>query len=220
MLKNLLTVLYYTSSREDPKFEQKIIDNLLKQCADLPIISVSQKPLNLGRNICVGMVGFSYLNEWRQILTGAKEIKTPFIICAESDFLHHKEYFTFVPKRQGFYAYDNVWIVYKDPAIAGSYRRIHYFSDGAQICSRDLLIEKLEKFFEGKPQWFGEKEIVVSHPYLGVSYKFFTGEIPSISFKTENGRQKYTYVRNEPNTRSLRLPYWGHVAELRKKYFS
>jgi hypothetical protein len=48
--KEMVTILYYTSNREDESFEKKIQENILKQ-TDLPIISVSQKPINFGKNI-------------------------------------------------------------------------------------------------------------------------------------------------------------------------
>ena len=48
------TIIYCSSNKELPEFEAKIVANLLKNCGDLPIISVTQKPMDLGRNICVG----------------------------------------------------------------------------------------------------------------------------------------------------------------------
>ncbi|KKT37762.1 MAG: hypothetical protein UW26_C0025G0001, partial [Candidatus Collierbacteria bacterium GW2011_GWF1_44_12] len=66
-MKNQVTVLYYTSNREDEKFETRIRKNLLKNCGDLPIVSVSQKPIDLGRNICVGVHENSYTSEFMQI---------------------------------------------------------------------------------------------------------------------------------------------------------
>ena len=51
--KSKVAIIYYTSSREDPKFEKMVQDNILS-VTDLPIISVSQKPIDFGKNICVG----------------------------------------------------------------------------------------------------------------------------------------------------------------------
>ena len=62
------TIIYYTSNQEGSLFEEKIRENILKHKGNLPIISVSQKPMGFGKNICVGDVGHSYLNEFRQIL--------------------------------------------------------------------------------------------------------------------------------------------------------
>jgi hypothetical protein len=56
MNKNACTILYYTSNHEDEIFESNIIKLLKKMCGDLPIISISQKPIELGENICVGNV--------------------------------------------------------------------------------------------------------------------------------------------------------------------
>lgn len=219
MLKDLFTVLYYSSSREDPEFENKIVKTLLLECGDLPIVSVTQKPLNLGKNICVGDVGLSYFNEWRQMTIGLKEVRTPFIICAEADFLYPKEYFTFVPPREGRYFYNNTWVVYKDASTAGSYRQKDGFSDGAQICSTKFMVKEHKKYFAGKPQWLDDKDWRGYPPFGELPWHYFGGKIACVTFKTESGVQKYASVRNEPGTRALKLPYWGHVADLRTKYF-
>lgn len=220
-MKNLLTVLYYTSNHENPEFEEKIIANLLKQCGDLPIISVSQKPISVGKNICVGDVGFAGYNAKRQILVGALLAKTPYIAFAESDFLYPREYFTFVPPKKGLYYYDNIRIVYKDAGIAGSYRRKIY-SEGAQIADRDSVIEVLERFFEGKPMWISKDDTAAVYGEVeDMPFEFFSGEIACVSFKTEYGLDKYTGVLNGPGqgNRKMDLPYWGHVSALRAKFF-
>ncbi len=216
-MKNLLTVLYYTSNYENPEFERKIIENLKEACGDLPIVSVSQKPLDLGKNICVGDVGLSYLNEWRQMYIGAKEVETPYIVFAESDHLYPKEYFKFVPPGPGLYHYDNVWTVFKDVTRAGSYRR-KLFSDGAQIGDRDSLVERLERFLADKPQW-GQGEF--DEQALDAPFYYFSGTTPCIVFKTGEGVSNSANVINTPgeNNKKNNLPYWGHVNTLRAKYF-
>lgn len=100
-LEDLYTIVYYTGNTESSDFEDKIIENLIKQSGNIPIISVTQKPLNLGKNICVGNVGHSYFNAFRQILIGVKEVKTPYVIRAESDFIHSPSYFSFKKSCKG-----------------------------------------------------------------------------------------------------------------------
>jgi hypothetical protein len=216
MLKDLYTIVYYTSNRENPEFEQKIIDNLKEQAGDIPIISVSQKPMNLGKNICVGDVGFSYLNEWRQILIGAKEAKTPYIIFAESDFLYPSEYFKLDPV-EDMYVYDNIWIV-MNPKYGDWFWRKKQ-SEGAQIVKRELLIEKYEKYLEGYPMWWNG-EIVIGKrgdsPLRYLPFKTFTGN-PAISFKTGDGLRAVTNVNNKNVKREL--PYWGSIKKIREKYY-
>ena len=144
-----LTMIYYTSNREDEVFEKKVRENLLKNSQGLPIISVSQKPISLGKNICVGDHGNSYINEYRQILTALKEVKTPYAISAEADFLYAPDYFNFKPDGENVYRSDNVWIVFSD----GGYRKKPY-SEGAQICKVDYMIEFIENYLKDLPEWF------------------------------------------------------------------
>jgi hypothetical protein len=217
MFKDLYTIIYYSGNRENQEFEQKIIDNLKEQAGDIPIISVSQKPMNLGKNICVGDVGFSYLNEWRQILIGAKEAKTPYIIFAESDFIYSKDYFRFIPNTDmDMYIYDNIWIV-MDKKF-GDYFWNKKSSEGAQICKRKLLIEKYEKHLEGQPEWWNG-EIVIGKrgdsPLRYVPFEYFSGS-PCISFKTGDGLRAITNVNNKKITREL--PYFGNIKKIRKQY--
>ncbi|MCK9371410.1 hypothetical protein M0R04_15960, partial [Candidatus Dojkabacteria bacterium] len=98
-MNNNATILYYSSQREKPEFEFKIIDNLLKVCGDLPIISITHFPMDLGHNICVGDVGCSGFNMFRQVLLGCEAANTTFIISAEADCLYPPDYFTFRPER-------------------------------------------------------------------------------------------------------------------------
>lgn len=217
MLEDIYTIIYYTANREEPKFEAKIIENLKKKAGDIPFISVSQKPMDLGKNICVGDVGHSYLNEWRQILIGAKEATTPYIIFAESDFLYPKEYFTLVPTA-GLYRYNNVWIVFHKKY--GDFYRRKGESEGAQICRRDLLIEKYERHLKGQSEWWNG-EIVIGkrgdNPLTGVPVEYFSG-LPCLSFKTGNGlRWSTNTLKGEENLKE-ELPYWGNIRDLRTYY--
>ncbi len=113
-----LTIIYYTSNKEKPDFEEKVRAELLRVCGDLPIISVSQKPIDFGKNICVGNVGASGFNMFRQVLIGCREAKTLFVISAEADCLYPPEYFKFIPEREN--------ICYRN---ANTYGRGHYRDD-------------------------------------------------------------------------------------------
>src|SRR5687768_2212371 len=93
------TIIYYTSNREDSKFESKVQETLLKNCGGLPIISVSQKPIDLGTNICVGDMGVSGFNMFRQVQIACGAATTAFVISAEADCLYPPDYFEFSPPR-------------------------------------------------------------------------------------------------------------------------
>ena len=214
--KNDKTIIYYTANREDPAFEQKIMDNIMANKGDLPIISVSQKPIDFGENICVGDVGVFGLNGFRQMLVAAKAAKTKYVIFTEADFLYPKDYFEFdPPDEKECYRHDNVWIAFKDPRF-GSYHKKRV-SEGAQICNRELLIEMYEKFFEGLPMWCDETtSLKRKEPFYHYPWKWFTGE-PCVSFKTGNGLRSMTntekHIQHEAS-----LPIWGDIKSLRKNY--
>jgi hypothetical protein len=215
------TIIYYTSNHEDPKFEAKIQANIIKQKGDLPIISVSQKPIDFGNNICVGDVGLSYLNEFRQILIAAKAAETPYLVIAESDFLYPECYFTFEPKGANVYRYNNVWIVFSKKLF--SYRRKIY-SEGAQICQRSYLIDLLEQSLKGRPMWYNGATPVKPgegnprNNIFNIPFEFFGDSPPCISFKTGNGLRGQTNTMHGRVNIRMKLPYWGYISDIRKGY--
>jgi len=210
------TIIYYTSNRENPIFEERIRKTLLENCGDIPIISVSQKPIDLGKNICVGEVGHSYLNEYRQILIGAKEAETEYIVTAEADFLYPPEYFNYNPTGADIYRYNNVWIVFKKGVSKGYKTTPSY---GAQICRREYLIREIEKYLEGQPEWIdGVKTISGKKDYNVAPFEPFGNEVPCISFKTSDGMSRRCHFLHGEENMSRYLPYWGDIRELRLKY--
>ncbi len=207
------TIIYYTSNRETPEFEGKIRDTILQNCGGLPIISVSQKPIYFGRNICIGEVGVSVLNIFRQILIGAREVETEYVIFAEADFLYPEDYFKFNPPGGSFYRCDNVWLVFKD---GGNYCRKHW-SNGAQVVRRDFLVEILENYLEGQPEWAisNRQYLTKKKDYNGVPFEYFSSG-PCVSFKTRNGLTYKANFRRKEKRDSVDI--WGHVKELKRKY--
>lgn len=93
---NSLSVVYYTSNYlqdKNPYFFENTKKQLIKSAKDLEIITVSQRPLDFGTNICVGNIGRSHLNIYKQILIGAKKATTDYVAMAEDDILYAPEHF-------------------------------------------------------------------------------------------------------------------------------
>jgi hypothetical protein len=67
-----------------------------------PIISISQKPIDFGENICVGEIGASNVNVYKQILVGAKAAKTKYVFCCEDDSMYNEEHFAYRPPSNAF----------------------------------------------------------------------------------------------------------------------
>jgi glycosyltransferase involved in cell wall biosynthesis len=202
------TIIYYTANTEG-ELENKVIDNILMVKGALPIISVSQKPMELGVNICVGDVGQTYLNAFRQLLIGCEKATTDFVIMAESDCLYPSTgYFDFIPTdKSKVYSYDNVWILYNNQFHNKGQ------TQGSMIFGREWLINFLKECLKGCPEWSREK---VAFPFFKPDQQFehFTG-LPIINVKTGKGVNKKRMPNFYPQDS---LPYWGTVEEVKKNY--
>jgi len=221
MSEPLATILYYSANIEDPKFEQKVIDNIKKVNPGLPIISVTQKPIDLGKNICVGDVGWSYHNAWRQVLIGCKEVKTPYVIMAESDFLYPETgYFDFKPTdKNTIYTHTNVWMLFLKNERPLYYKKKQ--THGSLIYPTWLAIEYFETNLKGTPMW---KELPFNSPNKKKETKVhreeygfteFTSVNPLIAVITRANGRKWS-----PRDKSVRprttLPYWGKRDDLKE----
>lgn len=201
--------------------EQKVIDDMLSKAGNLPIISVSQKPMKLGKNICLGDVGHSYLNCRKQMLMAAKLAKTEYVIHTESDVLYPPEYFKFEPSGDNIYRYFNVWVMWlADKDRKNFYHKPDTF-DGAMITKRNFMIDVLEKYLEPYPGWYikNDRKYKPSHAaWHKIQKNYFYGEIPCIHIKTKFGLSYTTGVDERPESTRKSLPYWGDVETLRKKF--
>lgn len=194
------TIIYYTANTESKVFEQKIIDDLLKKAGDIPIISISRKPINLGTNICIGEVPVSYTSEWKQLLLGLKAAKTKFCIAAEADCMYPPEYFAFTPPEEKMmYNYKNIWMVWK--RHHGFYRK-HGYCEGAQMCDREYWINRLEPLLPD--EWIvyprTMENLLVGNIFS--RRKEWTGD-PVISFKTGDGVSSKTTFDNDSKIKEL-----------------
>lgn len=230
---NDLTIIYYTANYLDdhnPYFLANTKRQLLKAVGDLPIISVSQKPIDLGQNICVGDTGRSHLNIYRQILIGAREAKTKYVAMAEDDILYSYEHFhEYVPQENRF-AYDiNKWQIFTwaaPPVFAYTHRRVV----NSLIAKRDMLVSALEERFD-KFKDVPEENIPLKfwgdpgryEKELGVSFREteeFTSKVPNIVF---NHPEAFGYLKLGMRKRMGpeqvdSLPDWGTAEEILKLY--
>ena len=107
---NDLTLLYYTANVLPEQTANNVRKHLLKVTrGKIPLISVSQEPIDFGYNICVGKIGRTYYNCYKQILTGAGKVKTKYIACVEDDTLYSMEHFSHRPSPNAFAYNGNMW---------------------------------------------------------------------------------------------------------------
>jgi len=204
-----LTVIYYSSNREGPHFEGRVRRTLRRAIENLPVIAVTQKEVNFGRNICIGDVGASLENMLHQIKIGALVAQTRFVALAESDTLYHPSYFAFRPDRDDtFYYTDRFYVLWKAKHRIFWPKRRREFS---AVVGRKHLIETIEKVQTNLKQY-----VVTTIGKLS-RQETFHPEAAVISLKTQQGMNYGCPISQEGCTREL--PYWGTAAEVHKRYW-
>lgn len=234
-----LTVIYYTCNyleKENPVFLANCQHYLLKAIGELPLISVSQKPMDFGKNICVGDIGRSHLNIYRQILAGCKAATTKYVAMAEDDILYSYAHFhTLVPHRD-YFLYDMAKLslfTWSKPMVFSFRTRRRVINH--LIAPRKMLIDALEERFARLEELkkAGKSEDQIIHHwgdpgryenYLGVTVRETQEEyfgIPSIVFTHPKA---YGYEFNHGQRKRLgdiqivEEPHWGRAEKIVQLY--
>lgn len=212
-------IVYVSSNREDPKFEYKIISDMLKKCGDLTVYSVTQKPMFSGienaYNLPVGDVGVSGFNFCRQLQIAVEKAKNAdYVISCEADCLYSPDYFEFIPPRlDRVYRNTNNYVL--------PYKQDCWYEKDSQtafqVAGRDFLLNRLNELFIGQPVWNTEmknfpKEI--GKPFLD-GWETFKTKYACFGIKTGRGMRKKT---RHGNKKFIELPYWGTVKQVKEKY--
>jgi len=211
------SIIYYTSCHEEEGFENRIKENLLKVCGDIPIVSVSQKPISLGTNICVGDVGASGYNCFRQILIACEAATTKFVISAEADCLYPEDYFTFIPPRDDVcYRDSNLYVM---PDMRDFYFKKSEGATHAQVVGREFYIKRLKELFKDAPQWSIEEKNFPKERHRKADIfdkiEYWETENPVVQIKTHKGLRYYTHSDRTPIPE---IKYWGHGKLIRNYY--
>lgn len=216
------TIIYYSSNHEKPEFEERIRQNILDVAGNIPIISVTQKPINFGKNIVVGDVGASGFNMFRQVQIACREAKTKFVVSAEADCLYPPDYFTFIPEKDNkCYRNSNLYVM---PQHRAYFWRKEEGATHAQVIGRQFYLDTLDKLFTGAPAWSVEeknfpkerthkKQVDVFWPD---DIEYYESDNPVVQIKTSQSMRHYT---NSDRQARHELPYWGTGVEFRNKYY-
>lgn len=220
---NDATIIYCSSNREDPAFEERIQKNILKNRGNLPIVAVTQKsqkyfggvkPENY-INFCVGdTIGASGFNFFRQVQVGLKEIKTAFVISAESDCMYPPDYFTYRPPyKDKCYRNRNLYVMPD--------QRSYFFlkeegATHAQIVGTKFYLDTLNELFMGAPTWSAEEKNFPKERYgkedVFREIHHYKTENPVFQVKTHRGLRYYTHSDRTPIPE---IKYWGEGRKMR-----
>lgn len=154
-----ITIIYITDNSVCAPIAEACRKNLMTAAAGRGIVSVSQKPLNFGENVCVGPVGRSCLNMDRQILAGLEQAKTKFIAIAEHDCLYTEEHFDWIPPDSKYFWYNtNNWLLQYHSDNHPEYDGMFSYVPGR--CVQSQLITGRDAMLRATEQ----KIAILSHP--------------------------------------------------------
>lgn len=240
-------ILYLTDNSIDPKLQAINKKCLLQAAGDIPIISVSQGPCDIGENINVGNIGRSWMSLYKQQIIGL-EAMNPGDVCfiAEHDVLYTKEHFQYkIPDRKAFHYNDNMWFLEwtdrKD--LLGVYsmwpkKRLAL----SQLCAdRDFYLyttDKRLKLIEGgiryakrfgEPGWNDQRMLKLAkratrgHESLGPIFDQFLETDKHVVWKSKHPNIDVRHHGNFTGPRRGRsrvkeLPYWGSLDDILKNF--
>jgi hypothetical protein len=224
-MENLVTILYYTSNKEEEGFERRIRDLIIENSNGLPIVSVSHKPIDFGKNIYVGDVGASGFNMFRQVLIGCKACDSKFIISAEADCVYPPDYFTWIPTTEDrCYRNSNLYVM---PQHRTFFWRKEEGATHAQVVGREFYINTLERLFEGEPEWdlkieqknFPKEKFHKrgEDVFRKTEIEFYETESPVVQIKTSRSMRHFT---NSDRVDRHEIPFWGKGSDFRDKFYN
>ena len=224
MLDNV-TVIHYTANNKPTEFSQRVRDwNMSAIGNNLPIISISQKPIDFGENICVGDVGVSLHNAWRQIQIGASKATTKFICLVEDDRLYPSTYFRFIPDRHDtFYIPIPIYVLWSKSHNNGWWAISRHFPEGAGFASRDFVIASIETCLSNYGMWCTPEDIAKNpkrrspFPFRYLNNECFTISEPIIQFRLDTDMHKKARF-DKRTVRTGGIPYWGSGRKLIDKF--
>lgn len=220
---NDLTLLFYTCNRMSEPFAGNIRNHLLSLFPEgIPLISISHKPMDFGKNIYVPGLEPSIYFVYRQILIGAKEATTKYVACAEDDAIYCREHFEHRPEDDSFDYNLNRWHI----------NETFYFwrpRAGMHTCIAPtvLVIETLEKRFAKYPTILdescmrgfcepGRREDMIGLPK--VKFTMFNTAAPVLVFNHRGSLGGKRKVKNTDVIVSSH-EHWGSASELWKRMY-
>lgn len=192
---------------------------------DIPVISISKKPIRFGTNVLDEETP-GYSNIYRQILRGAKMATTKYIAIVEDDTLYHENHFRrFRPKDDEFSYNRCRWSVFSWGTPIFSLR--NRVSNCSCIAPRELMIEALTERFEKHPNppehLMGECGRKSLERALGITPRKsvdFYSRIPIIQLCHPSGTEDRQQIHRKAHAeiRAVEIPHWGRAEGIIKYY--
>ena len=211
-------IVYYTDNVPHKKFLKIIRERLKLSAGDIPIIWVSQRPIEEKDNI-VMRVRRSHESRTRQILEGLKQIEADIVFFAEHDVIYHPSHFEFTPDKNDkfYYNLNRWWLREADGAAVYAGKSV---SLSQLVANRKLLLEWYNRRviyyeLEIKTDCGNEPGKHKSSLFLENGMTTFVSEFPNVDI-----RHKYNYTQSDKFKHNLQdgIPFWGKTKGRYKEF--
>jgi len=215
-------VVYYTDNSCAERIIQVVRNRLNVICKDWDIVSVSQYPINFGRNFVLPLER-SVKSIYKQVVKGLQESKADIVFLCEHDVLYHSSHFDVVPPEKDVFYYDqNKWCLEEKDGKA-----VFYLSKNPSfMCAyRELLLEHYTKTlaYIEENGWTGKQGY---SPPKGLPreqrvgrVETYMAEMPSIDVRSKTTwtghKMKREDFRNPPKDwkEAWEIPGWGKTKD-------
>lgn len=203
------TAIYSTANVEKVKFEHKVRENILSVGERMPLISVSQRPIKFGKNICVGIQGATYPNLYRQLQIATEEAKTEYVTYLSADTLYPPGFFQFNPTDK-IHVLEPIWVLNEWENV---FRKKEY-ADTTCFVKREFALQRLANCLEGRSKWGKGK---IKAIFRKRRWKSFRPDLPVVTIKTSDNVSKTTGTIVGQNPVQS-LPHWGTAKEVKEAF--
>jgi glycosyltransferase involved in cell wall biosynthesis len=215
-------LVYYTDNRCEERIMIVCRNQLKKCCPGFEIISVSQYPIDFGKNIVMNLPRSS-VSMYRQILAGLQASTVDIVYLIEHDVLYHPSHFDFVPLQKHRIYYNlNRWAVSAEDGQA-----LHYISwcNSFVVAYRKVLLRFLTEFID-LIEKVGYSRRRMGHAigkrkFEGVvhySVDTFRSEHPCVDIRHSNNFTRNRFSRDQFPRRGIEeweladeVPFWGRT---------
>lgn len=231
MKKPDITAIFLTQNEVPESWAAFHHEVLLRELEDIPLITLSRKPMQLPGINLLQDEPKSLSNIYRQLLRGAKIATTEYIAVVEDDTLYPREHFLQTPHR-GHIGYNmNHWSLFTwitphhpRPTYSWRNRRGNY----SMLSERKLVIEALEERFtkypNGTPENItGEIGRPMVERNMGITLRRvheFETTIGIVNFNHAHASDtlQRQQRKNLGKIQAYDVPYWGKAEELVKHF--
>lgn len=211
-------IIYYTDNILKEPFAKVIRERLKLSAGDIPIVFISQKPIDEENNI-VMKLNRCHESRCRQILEGLKRIDTNIVFFAEHDVIYHPSHFEFTPERNDrfYYNTNRWWLRESDGATVFAGNSI---SLSQLVANKELLLQWYSRrisyyMMKIKTNCGNEPGKPKSSLFLENGMDTFISEWPNVDI-----RHKYNYTKSNKFKKNLKdgIPGWGKTKGRYKEF--